>query len=265
MKREILNQKIDDLKYRIHLDNIGIEKAKYNIDFHTELNLDDKKFNQYKENYDYYSNKLKKDTATLNAITNSLTSLENGTSDTMLFKCTFPYEKVNRISSYQTEITIDEKAVGLFANGVDYNDMLACLENKDIYDIKSNYKYNLKDEDLNNKEVTVEVYDGVVPETIDEPIIVKYRTNDYKGLIASSKISLCYPSSGAYYKDLNGETYMPGVPTFDDISKLQDDYTHKYEKYNKLKYIEGVVKDKMTNTVDEMSDKIEGWIKKGEN
>ncbi len=256
MNIEKIGQKIDELEYRIKLDNYGLNKADYNIRFAKRLGLTQAQIDKFKEQSKYYSEKIIKENNTYDTLKNCYKDYQNGwcapTND-YLFKCTLPYEKVDSITNYQTSIVVDADVVRLFANGVDYNDVISCLDNEDIKGIESTYKRTLDANDETNTEVGVEFIDNCSPEILDEPVTVKYgKTNSYKGLIASSAIYSCYPINGVTYKDLNGDTYHPGVPSFDDITTIQSRVHEKQKDYDRLHDIETIVKTKMDEAIFKM-------------
>ncbi len=257
MNVEKISQKINDLEYRIRLDNCGLERANYNITFANRLNYTQAQIDNFIELSKYYTDKLKVDTNTCNTLKSCYRDLQNGwgapTSD-YLFKCTLPYETVDSLTNYQTQITVDADVVKLFANGVDYNEVITCLDNDDIKAINSSFKSKLTEKDLSLKEVGVELTDTTeLTDLLDEPVVVKYgKNNSYKGLIASSSINACYPSTGALYRDLNGDSYHPGVPTFEDITNIQSKLMEKESDYRRLHNLEVIVRDKMDTAIEKM-------------
>ena len=257
MNIEKISQKINDLEYCISLDTYAIERADYNIKFAKRLGYDQETINNYIELSEYYSRKIEIEKNTCSTLKNYCKDVKNGwcapTSD-YLFKCTLPYEKVDELSNYQTSFTVDADTVKLFANGVDYNDIISCMDNSDIRSIETKFKSSLTPADTSSKEVAVELTDiGSVPDLLDEPITVKTGKNSsYKGLIASSKIDTCYPLGKAQYKDLNGDTYYPGIPTFEDITGIQTQTYAKQHEYDRLHNIETVVKNKMDVAISKM-------------
>lgn len=261
MNFDKLSQKLDELQYKISLDRIGMQNAEYNLKFSKRLALSNNQISDYIDKVNYYADKIVKDIKTYEAYKDCAESIKlegNSDNSNYLFKCTLPYEKVDELSSYQTTITVNENVVRLFANGVDYNDAISCIENKDIKDINTTFKMAPTSDDLSQKEVAVELFDGIVPcEVIDEPVIAKCgKSNTYKGLIASSKIATCYPYNVAKFKDLNGEEYYPNVPSFDDLKIAQENVDTKYAEYEYLHNIEKQVKIKMDDTVNKMDEAI---------
>ncbi len=257
MNIEKISQKINDLEYCLNLDTYAMERANYNIQFAKRLGYSQEEISNYIELSKYYSNKIETEKNTYETLKGYCKDVQNGwcapTSD-YLFKCTLPYEKVDELSNYQTSFTVDADIVKLFANGVDYNDIISCMDNEDIKSIETRFKSSLAPTDTISKEVAVELTDvGSIPALLDEPITVKFgKSSSYRGLIASSKIDICYPLGKAQYKDLNGDSYYPGIPTFEDINGIQSKTYEKQHEYDKLHNIETVVKNKMDAAVSRM-------------
>ena len=255
MKIDKLSQKIDELEYMIRLDDIGLKKAEYNLDYAEKLHLTDIQIKDYKEKYDYYSSKMNKHKNTysvyMDCLKSSMEDIDLG-GDNYLFNCTFPYQSIpNTSCEYQTKITVGEKAVKLFANGIDYNEALSFLDNSDIKSIDSTFKVVRGGQNVSSSNVTVELCDLPCESSVtDEPILAKVSgTQDYKGLIASSKISCCYPYGKAKFIDLNGENYLPEIPSFDSIKEAKRQVEQKQEAYNKLNGIEKQVKIKLEDSI----------------
>ena len=95
--------------------------------------------------------------------------------------------------------------------------------------------------------------ENVVYDSFEEPIVAKVIGKSKTGLIASSKIPTCYPYGFANYADLNGASFMPGVPSFDDICKAQKASIEKEDKYFKMADLEETVRNKMQASIDKMN------------
>ena len=255
MNVERINQKIKELEYRINLDNIGLKKAEYNVINYNRLKLDNSKFQSYSELYEYYYDKRYKDICTYNALKSYLDDSSRGVNNYAddLFKCTLPYETTKPVLNYQTSITVDGNVARLFANGIDADEIIECLDNSDIKKIESDIKVNLSSDFKDYKEVGVEYVDNVdITQSYDEPIVVKYNSNNYRGLIASSKIATCFPYGKFSCKDLNGDTFIPETPSFETIKSIQDGIINKQEQYDKLHEIECKVRTKIEDSINKM-------------
>ena len=256
MNIEKIDQKIKDLEYRINMDNIGLEKAEYNVVFYKRLGIDEEQLKSYLDTYDYYFNKLHTDKCTYNSFTSYRAEYgKNLQHAGNLFKCTLPYEKADTYANYQTTITVDGTIAGLFANGINSNDVVECLDNSDIKNIESKFKMSIPNDFTN--EVGVEYIDeSEAKQLFDEPILVKNKNNQYRGLIASSAIPSCFSFNSGEYKDLNGNNFTPGLPTFDSIIKLKEQVANKQEKFDTLHSIETKVKCKIEDSISKMDDAI---------
>ena len=257
MRLEKLEQKIYDLNYRIYLDELAIKNADYNLKFSKRLNYNEETVDSFKSKLDFYNSRIAQDKCTLNVLTDCIKNSQNGgfhLNDDYLFKCTLPYEKVDEISSYQTSITVSEDVARLFANGVSYKDVISCLDNEDIKQIESNFASTIP-QGANFKNVGVEIIEkaNVSEECLDEPIVAKVFKSCNSGLIASSKIPACYSFGSASYNDLNGACYTPGVPTFEEIFKKQNDSFEKEMEYNNMVDLEDTVKSKMQASIDKVT------------
>ena len=58
MRVEMIEQKINDLDYRIKLEETAIKSAEYNLKFAKRLNYDSKKVDSLKETLDFYNSKI---------------------------------------------------------------------------------------------------------------------------------------------------------------------------------------------------------------
>ncbi len=260
MKNEIIEQKINELCYRIKLDEIAITSAQYNLKYAKRLGLTDAKIDALQDKLGLYKSKKASDSSTLEVLQECLENpyKSANSDDSYYFKCTLPYEKVDSNASYQTSILVGEDVARLFSNGVSYKDILDCLESKDIIDIKSNFASKIPVDCKGVTEVGVEVVDNSSHITrFDEPIIAKVYGKQNKGIIASSKISTCYPYGSASYKDLNGESYTPTTPTLEDISSLKKFTSRKQNEYNDMVNLEETVREKMQISLDKVNDALE--------
>ena len=252
MKYDILKQKIEDIEYQIKLAHEGVAKAEYNIKNADRLGISCEKLNQYIEDSRYYATKLynaeKAHTAFVNCYKDGITpSNFNHT----YFKCTLPYEVVNENASYQTSIVVDENTVKLFANGVDYQNAIECLDNNDVLDIKSKYKMEPLEDDLEYKEVVVEAIGDSFFSSNNMPITTQVKGEvSYKGLISSSTIPSCYSIDGTSFKDLDGNEFKPEIPTFDNILNLQKEYLNKRREFQRYVNLEFSVAKKLEKAVD---------------
>jgi len=261
MKYEKILQKINELEYRIKLDEIAIDKAAYNLKFAKRLNLTAKKVAGYEESLEFYNSKIITDKTTLTALKDCYLnpcSFNPSNETEYLFKCTLPYEKVDSNASYQTSIVVSEEVARLFANGVSYKDVISCLENDDIINIESNFTSRIPMEYKKVSDVGVEVIDNYkVAECFDEPIIAKIAGKSTEGVIASSKISTCYPYGKATYRDFNGDKFLPAVPSIDDICGVRKITNAKQNDYNNMVNIEEIVKEKMQKSLDKINSALE--------
>ena len=254
MKNEIIEQKINELCYRIHLDEIAINSSRYNLKHAKRLNLTDEKIDALEDRLGLYRSKLASDKSTLEVLKECLENPYKS-DNSYLFKCTLPYEKVDSNASYQTSIFVGEDVARLFSNGVSYKDIIDCLENKDIVNIKSDFTSKIPVDCKGVTDVGVEVVDDYHKiECFDEPIVASIIGKQKKGVIASSQITTCYPYGFASYKDLDGAKYMPATPSLEDICKMKNYTSLKQNNYNNMVNIEEVVKEKMQLSVDKIND-----------
>ncbi len=255
MKLDKIEQKINDLTYRIKLDEIAINKAQYNLKFARRLGLSEELLDKYSENLDYYNSKIVTDKNTLNIFKECFDEYGRITStyaEGYLFRCTLPFEEVDGTSNYQTSILVNDNVAKMFANGVSYKDVVSCLESHDIIDIETEFRSHVPYIDCKN--VGVEIIDNVEPkDTLDEPILASVYGKNKEGLIASSKIFTCYPFENVSYKTLSGETYNPGVPSFDEINALRTATSTKEQKYEALEGLETTVREKMQASIDKIN------------
>ena len=166
-----------------------------------------------------------------------------------MFKCTFPYEKVDNVSGYQTSILVNDNVVGLFANDVSYKELISCLDESDIASIQSVFASSAPASTLDQNVKVELVDDKYFANSKDMPVLAKQLNDNSPSLIASSKIFECYPYSETSFKSLDGNTYDPGVPTFDNIRVFQSNTRSKQKELEKLEDIEDAVKAKMRNSV----------------
>ena len=106
MKLDLIKDKLDELKYKIDLEHIGLQKAKYNIDNAEKLGLTQNSINKYISKMAYYSSKIDINEKALEAYSNCYKDSQNLVDGDYYFKCTLPYEQVDDLSSYQTQITM---------------------------------------------------------------------------------------------------------------------------------------------------------------
>ena len=255
MKLDKIEQKINDLTYRIKLDEIAINKAQYNLKFARRLGLSDELLDKYSENLDYYNSKIVTDKNTLNIFKECFDEYGRITStyaEGYLFRCTLPFEEVDGTSNYQTSILVNDNVAKMFANGVSYKDVVSCLESHDIIDIETEFRSHVPYIDCKN--VGVEIVDNIEPkDTLDEPVIASVYGKSHQGLIASSKIFTCYPYENVSYKTLSGEDYNPGVPSFDSINALRTSTATKEHEYEKLETLETTVREKMQESINKIN------------
>ena len=114
MNREKILQKANDIGYRIRLDRVGLDKANYNLKFANKLNLTQKQIDAFTASKAYYEEKIKRDEGTYNCLRAFINDRTPYIGSDYLFKCTFPYNKVDNLSGYQTSIVVDDGIVGLF-------------------------------------------------------------------------------------------------------------------------------------------------------
>ena len=259
MNREKILQKANDIEYRIGINLEGYEKADYNLKFASKLNLTPKQIAAFTESKAYYENKLRKDEGTYNCLRSILDDKTPILSSDYLFKCTLPYNKVDNLSGYQTSIVVDDSVVGLFANGVDYKDVISCLDDKDIYGIESKFMSFTPID--TNKDVAVEVIENNDCKNNSAIIAYNNKTNDI-GLVSLENISECYSDYKKYtFTNLSGEAYSPCIPTLDDILAKQSVSNQKEAEYNNYKAIE----DKVVEKINFASNKMTRILKQYEN
>ena len=260
MKNEIIEQKINELCYRLRLDDIAINSVAYNLKHAKRLGLTDAKIDALQDKLGLYKSKKASDSTTLEVLKECLENpyKSSNSDNSYYFKCTLPYEKVDPNASYQTSILVGEDVARLFSNGVSYKDILDCLENKDIIDIKSDFSSKIPVDCKGVTEVGVEVVDNNSTITrLDEPILASIYGKPNKGIIASSKISTCYPFGVANYKDLDGENYTPATPSLEDISALKKFTSRKQNEYNNMVNLEETVREKMQISIDKVNGALE--------
>ncbi len=260
MNREKILQKANDVEYRIRINLEGYEKADYNLKFASKLNLTPKQIATFTESKAYYEDKLRRDEGTYNCLRSYLDDKSPILSSDYLFKCTFPYNKVDNLSGYQTSIVVDDSVVGLFANGVDYKDIISCLDENDIHGIESKFmSYSPLDV---NKDVAVEVIDDGYNFKNKEAIVAYNNKTKDVGIVSLDNISECYSDYKKYtFTNLNGEVYTPNVPTLDDILAKQSVSNQKEAEYNNYKTLE----DKVVEKINYASNKMTRVLDKYEN
>ena len=69
----------------------------------------------------------------------------------------------------------------------------------------------------------------------------------------SGALTLRYPFENVSYKTLSGETYNPGVPSFDEINALRTATSTKEQKYEALEGLETTVREKMQASIDKIN------------
>ena len=256
MKNEVIENKIKDLDYRVKLDELAIRKAEYNLKYAKRLRYTDAEVDSLKERLNFYNSKIINDRCTLDVFRNCYleSKSHSDVNSDYLFKCTFPYVKVDNSSFYQTSITVPEEVAKYFANGVTYQDVINCLEEEDIKDIQSSFTSKTP-KFLNSHNVGVEVIekseiDGIV---CDAPVIARQNGKSDCNLIASKKITTCYPYGFATYNNLGGSTFIPTTPSLNDICKTQSYTLAKEAKLNRMATIEATVKNKMQESIDKMN------------
>ena len=257
MKNEIIEQKINELCYRISLDEIAIKSAAYNLKHAKRLGLTDAKIDALQDKLGLYKSKRASDESTLEVLKECLENPYKSANidGSYYFKCTLPYEKVDSNASYQTSILVGEDVARLFSNGVSYKDIIDCLESKDIIDIKSDFASKVPVDCKGVTEVGVEVVDGSAKlSSVDEPIMAYELGNQKKGMIASSKITTCYPFGQAEFKDLNGANYTPATPSLEEISSLKKSVSKKQNEYVNMFNLEEIVREKMQVSIDKVND-----------
>ncbi len=252
MNKEKILQKANDVEYRIKINLEGYEKADYNLKFASKLNLTPKQIAAYTENKAYYENKLRRDESTYNCLSSFINDKSPVLSSDYLFKCTLPYNKVDNLSGYQTSIIVDDSVVGLFANGVDYKDVISCLDENDIHGVESKFmSYSPID---TNKDVTVEVVEDENDFKNNRAIVAYNNTTKDFGIISLDSVSECYSDYKKYtFTNLNGETYSPSIPSLDEILAKQSVSNQKEVEYNNYKELEDKVVEKINFASDNMT------------
>ena len=258
MKLDVLKQKIDDLEYRLKLDNEGIINAEYNIKYAKRLGLTAQQYNNFVETSRYYATKIYNDQKAHNALLNCYNdAITSNSCNHNYFKCTFPYEIVSKDASYQTTLVVNENAVKLFANGIDYNQAIECLDNNDIIDIQSKFKMKPINDGISCNDIRVEAIGDVVDCSENIPITSHCDGfKGYKGLIASSEIPACFQIDKTTFKDLNGNAFVPEIPSLETIKSLQNNAIQKEKSFKEYKCLEYEVSKKM----DEAINKINGLM-----
>ena len=249
-----VERKINDLTFRIKLDEIAIQKAQYNLKFAKRLGLKDAQIDKYAESLDFYNSRIITDRNTLSVLNECKNTYygENLNNEGYLFKCTLPYEKVDDTSSFQTSILVNDNVAKLFANGVEYKDIVGCLDGNDIIDIDTTFSPVAPAEI--GKNVDVEVIENIdCKDSLDEPILAYTYGKANSNLIASSKICTCYSFDNSSFKNLDGEDFSPAVPSLKEICSLQESTYSKEQKYNELSTIESAVKEKMQASIDKIN------------
>ncbi len=256
MKNKVIEQKINDLDYRVKLDELAIRKIEYNLQYAKRLRYGDTKVDSLKEKLDFYNKKIINDRCTLDVFRNCyLESKTNCSIDgDYLFKCTFPYVKVDNMSFYQTSITVPVEVAKYFANGVSYQDVINCLEADDIKDIQSNFTSKAPT-GAKTTNVGVEVIEKADIEgvTCDATVIARANGQADINLIASRKITTCYPYGFATYNNLGGGSFIPTTPSLNDICKTQSYTLAKEARYNRMATIEATVRNKVQESIDKMN------------
>ena len=252
MNREKILQKANELEYRINLNKSGLEKAKYNLKNSSKLNLTIKQINNFTRSKIYYEDKIKQDIGTYNGLVSFLNDNAPSLSSDYMFKCTFPYNKVDNLSGYQTSIVVDDSVVGLFANGVNYKDVISCLDENDVHGIES--KFMSFSPTKKDKNVTVEVIDDNDTFSKKDAVIAFNNSTKDIGIVSIDNISECYSDYKKYsFKNLNGEAYTPCVPSLDDILAKQNASNQKADEYKNYKALENKVVEKINLASDKMT------------
>ena len=259
MNIDIVNQKIDDLRFRVSLDQKGLENAQYNLKFAKRLRLDGNQINEFTEKLDYYTDKYNSDVNTLKVFEEYKDNYEKGINDNAkandyYFKCTLPYEKVDSFSNYQTSFIANEDVAKLFANGVSYKEIINCLDTEDILNIESHYKSVIPEDYANLTNVDVEVIEQDKVSFSNEKPIIAFNGKKF-GLIASGEILVCYFDGGCY-KKLDGKPYSPQTPTIDEVCSDKTITMNKQLKYDKMLNIEYAVKSKIDTNLSQINTKI---------
>ncbi len=251
MNRLSVEKKLEDLTYRMNIEKTAINRAEYNIKFAELLYLSDEAISTEKSIIDTYATKYAKNKQTYDVLAEYLdTTCESpyGEQD-MLFKCTFPAESGYINGKYQTSIVCKESVAKLFANGVNYKDIIACLDDTDITAVDTKFDIQTSKNILNGN-VDVELaQEADFATALDVPL----TTKEDNCIVASGKIQYCVPFDDHKVYDFAGNEYNVPVPTFEDITFLQTMTQEKFSDLQSKVELEQVVKYKMDTAINRMN------------
>jgi hypothetical protein len=247
MNRLNVEKKIEDLSYKMNIAKIAIDKASYNLKYTEQLGLSKADIERQHGIINNFSAKYNKNKNTYDVLEEYLKGNLGSNDSELLFKCTFPAEEGYINDSYQTAIICKENVAKLFANGVNYKDIVYCLDNSDVLGVDTTFDV-AETNNLANGNVDVELANGIENmDPLDVPINCQNR------IIASGKIPYCISIDENEINNLSGEKYDIPVPSFEDISFLRDMTNEKFLDLENKVELEQVVKYKMDTAIRRMN------------
>lgn len=264
MKTDLIEKRIGELGYKMSLEKYAFKKAKYNLDNADFLGLTEDQTRKLYNSLDEYADRYVADKHTYDALeeyminkyrenTNELLGISDNNEPKLLFKCTFPKEESEWNTQFQSSIIVDENVARLFANGVDYKEIVKCFDSEDIKGIST--ELNAEDFTKNrNGNVDVELAVGFDALCAGEtPVVAKDENSAWKTMVASSKVPYCLSVDDVSLTDLNGKKYSVEAPSLDTINLLKNDVDKKVNELGRLMSLDAIVKDKVNTTISRMN------------
>jgi hypothetical protein len=246
MNKSGISKKIDDLNYRMAIAKIAVKRAGYNLKFSSALGLSDKEIRNQYNTIEKFSTQYAKDKCTADVLEEYQKTA--GTTDSRtLFKCTFPAEEGYINDTYQTSIVCKEDVARLFANGVNYDDVVGLMDSDDILNVETTFDtINSKNAKTGNVDVEL-AQDSDFMNGFEMPVTCGNK------IIAAGKVQYCVPTDECQVFDLFGNEYKVSAPSFDDISFLKGMANQKFADLENKVELAQVVKYKMDTAIERMN------------
>ena len=241
-----IERKIEDLNYRMAIAKLAVERADYNLRFSNQLRLSDKEIRNQFNTIEKFSAQYAKDKCTSDVLGEYKNTA--GTTDSRtLFKCTFPVEEGFINDTYQTSIVCKEDVARLFANGVNYSDVVGLMDSDDILNVETTFDtIDSKNARTGNVDVELAQEEDFI-NGFEIPVTCENK------IIAAGKVQYCVPTDEHKVFDLFGNEYKVSAPSFDDINFLKGMANEKFADLEKKTELEQVVKYKMDTAISRMN------------
>ncbi len=252
-----ISKKIEDLNYRMGIAKRAVERAGYNLKYSEQLRLSDQDIRNQFNTIEKFSAQYAKDKCTADVLGEYQNTV--GTTDSRtLFKCTFPAEEGFINDTYQTSIICKEDVARLFANGVNYSDVVGLMDSDDILNVETTFD-TINSKNATNGNVDVELaQDSDFVNGFEIPV-----TCDNK-IIAAGKVQYCVPIDDHKVFDLFGNEYKISAPSFDDINFLRGMADQKFADLENKVELEQVVRYKMDTAISRMNTVLDDFEKYNE-